>query len=145
MIHAVDLYRGGYPAGYGRFAGAIAAAELEPPRHEWRAETNVRLFDAGAFVEAPFAGGRGSVMAAGRYSYTAAVVSTLSNVDLDYWDYQALVSYDFGTRDEVSVLGFGSHRLLARDDGSGLGTSSFHRLDVRHDQRSAPRVDRASR
>ena len=30
----------------------------------------------------------------GRYSYTAAIASLLSAVNLDYWDYQARVSYD---------------------------------------------------
>ena len=61
MIQKVDLYRGGYPAEYGRYAGAVVAADLEPPHFQWRGEATVRLFDAGALVEAPFANGAGSV------------------------------------------------------------------------------------
>ncbi len=133
MIQKVDLYRGGYPAEYGRFAGAVVAADLEPPRFQWRAEATVRLFDAGALVEAPFADGAGSIMIAARYSYTAAVISLLSKVNLDYWDYQGLVTYDVGPRDRVSVLGFGSYDHFDQDDGSGLGESQFHRLDLRYD------------
>jgi hypothetical protein len=133
MIQNVDLYRGGYPAEYGRFAGAIVAADPEPPRFQWRGEATVRLFDAGALVEAPFAEGAGSFMLAGRYSYTAAVISLLSKVNLDYWDYQSQITYDFGPRDRLSILGFGSYDHLDQDDASGLGESKFHRLDVRYD------------
>jgi TonB dependent receptor/TonB-dependent Receptor Plug Domain len=138
MIQKVDLYRGGYPAEYGRFAGAVVAADPEPPRFQWRAEATVRLFDAGAFVEAPFADGAGSVMIAGRYSYTAAVISLLSKVNLDYWDYQGLVTYDLGPRDRVSVFGFGSYDHFDQDDASGLGESQFHRLDLRYDHTFGP-------
>jgi hypothetical protein len=133
MIRAVDLYRGGYPAPYGRFAGAVAVAELATPRERLAAELNVRLFDAGALVELPFPDGAGSAILAGRYSYTAAAISVLSNVELDYWDYQTLVTYNLGRSDKASVFAFGSHDYLSRDDGSGLGTSEFHRLDVRYD------------
>ena len=31
MIQKVDLYRGGYPAEYGRYAGAVVAADLDRP------------------------------------------------------------------------------------------------------------------
>src|SRR5690606_2106823 len=78
MIERIELHAGGYPAAFGRFAGGIVSAELSQPRGELNAEWSVRLVDAGAFIDAPFAGGRGNVMLAGRYSYTALVLSALS-------------------------------------------------------------------
>jgi hypothetical protein len=133
MIEKVDLYRGGYPAEYGRFAGAIVAADAEPPRFAWRAETTIRLFDAGAMAEAPFADNVGSILIAGRYSYTAAVISLLSKVNLDYWDYQGLVTFNLGSRDRISALLFGSYDHFDQKDASGLGGSQFHRVDLRYD------------
>jgi hypothetical protein len=93
----------------------------------------VRLFDAGAMVEAPFADNAGSILLAGRYSYTAAVISLLSKVNLDYWDYQGLVTFNLGPRDRLSLLGFGSYDHFDQDDASGLGESQFHRFDLRYD------------
>ena len=134
MVGSVDLYRGGYPARFGRYAGAIVSAEAEAPRRELRAEGNVRLFDAGAFVEVPFANGAGTAMVGARYSYTAAIASLLSAVNLDYWDYQARVSYELTPRDRVTLVALGSHDYFAQDNGQGLGGTEFHRADVRYDR-----------
>jgi TonB family protein len=73
MIDRVDLYPGGYPAQYGRFAGAIVAAETTEPRTDPHGEANIRVFDVGALAESGFADGRGTALVAGRYSYTAAI------------------------------------------------------------------------
>ncbi|HYQ15174.1 MAG TPA: TonB family protein, partial [Polyangiaceae bacterium] len=77
FIDRVDLYPGAYPVRYGRFAGAIVAGEMAPPGYKLRGEWNVRLIDSGAMVEAPFANGRGSIMAGGRISYTGLVLSLI--------------------------------------------------------------------
>ena len=73
MVDKVELYPGAYPAEYGRYAGAIVAASITPPRDDWHGEGNLRVFDAGALVEGGFDGGRGTVLLGGRYSYTAAI------------------------------------------------------------------------
>src|SRR5690606_11348920 len=89
FISSVDLYSGAYPARFGRYAGGIVSGEAEAPQWRSRGEANLRLIDAGAFVEVPFARGRGSAMVAGRYSYTGLVVSLLApDASLGYWDYQ---------------------------------------------------------
>ena len=77
MIERVDLFPGGYPARYGRFAGGIVAGESAPPRAALHGEYNVRVFDAGGLLETPFAEGRGSALVAGRYSYAALMLSLL--------------------------------------------------------------------
>jgi TonB family protein len=143
MIERIELHAGGYPASFGRFAGGIVSADLSQPRGEFNAEWSVRLVDAGAFIDVPFAGGRGNIMLAGRYSYTALVLSLLSDLTLDYWDYQVLASYDLSARDRVSIFAFGAYDYAATPpDEEQLETPQdgenavlFHRIDLRYDRR----------
>ena len=95
------------------------AGETTPPADKFRGEGNVRLFDAGALVEAPYADGRGTVLAGGRYSYTAFLISQLApNTVVDYWDYQTRVTYRLSDRDQISVFALGSYdSVSSRDEG----------------------------
>ncbi|WP_437309448.1 TonB-dependent receptor domain-containing protein [Sorangium sp. So ce388] len=139
LVDRVDLYSGGYPARYGRHAGGIVAAETAAPRPELHGEGNIRLFDAGAMVEAPFAGGRGTVLLGGRYSYTAAVVSLIAPGGvIDYRDYQARLTYDVTPDDRLTVFSFGSYDLLGDEGEDGLAVVfgvEFYRLDLRYRHR----------
>jgi hypothetical protein len=139
MVDKVDLYSGGYPAEYGRYAGAVVAASTTGPRDDWHGEGNVRVFDAGGMVEGGFDAGRGTVLLGGRYSYTAAIFSLLSpGTQLDYRDFQARVTYDLTPRDRVGVFAFGSYDLLAGSQ-NGVSTvvfgSEFYRVDARYDRK----------
>jgi TonB family protein len=137
LVERVDLYSGGYPARYGRFVGGIVTGETTEPRKEFHGEGNLRVFDVGGVVETGFAGGRGTVLLGGRYSYTAAVLSLIvDNVRLDYRDYQARVSYDLGPHDRLTAFAFGSYDLLAEEQPGGLAVlfgTEFYRLDLRYD------------
>jgi hypothetical protein len=139
LIDRVDLYPGGYPARFGRFSGGIVAGETLGPVPKLHGEFNARVFDAGGLVEAPFADGRGTFMAGGRYSYTAALLSLLSSdTRLDYWDYQARATYDVSDRDRIGVFSFGSYDYLAQYTATQelpLFGTEFHRVDVRYDRR----------
>jgi TonB family protein len=140
IMDRVDLYPGGYPARFGRFAGGIVAGETRGPGDAFHGEANLRVVDAGAFVESPFADGRGQALVSGRYSYTAALLSLVqSAIDLRYWDYQARVGFDLTPRDRVEVFAFGAYDFLAQkqDDGTEqlLFDTTFHRLDFRYDHR----------
>jgi outer membrane receptor protein involved in Fe transport len=152
FIDRVDLYPGAYPVRYGRFAGAIVAGEMAPPGNRLRAEWNIRQIDSGAMLETPFAGGRGSAMVGGRFSYTGAVISLIApDVSVGYWDYQARVRYDLTPKDTVEVFGFGSSDYVSVkeevlvQDKEGMFHSekrkqsvvdvNFHRLDLRWDRR----------
>jgi hypothetical protein len=139
LVERVDLYSGGYPAPFGRFAGGVVSAETTSPRPDLHGEGNLRVFDVGTLVEAGFADGRGTVLLAGRYSYTAAILSLIArDAQLDYRDYEARVSYDFTPRDRLTLFSFGSYDLLAQiDDGQRnvLFGSEFYRGDLRYDHR----------
>jgi hypothetical protein len=138
LVERVDFYPGGYPARYGRFAGGILSGETKRPAEEVHGEGNVRLFDAGALLEAPFAEGRGSILVAGRYSYTAALISLAApDAVLEYWDYQARATYNVGSKDQIGVFAFGSYDFFGEKRPSGetrtAFATQFHRIDARWD------------
>jgi hypothetical protein len=161
LIARTDLYKGGYPAALGRFAGGVVDSAAAPPADRAHGEAVLRVIDGGGLVEAPFANGRGTALAGGRYSYTSALFSLLdSKTSLDYRDYQARVAYALTDRDVVSVLVFGAYdRATQRatpdretlDAASGnaprpdqvkeievvLFASEFHRADLRWDRQLA--------
>jgi len=137
LIDRVDLYPGGYPARFGRFSGGIVSGETVPPAPELHGEYNLRFFDAGALVETPFDEHRGELLLAGRYSFTAGLLSLLSSdVKLDYWDYQGRLSYALTPKDTLSVFSFGSYDFLGERTATETLTlfgAQFHRVDVRYD------------
>src|SRR5450432_1419551 len=137
LFERVDLYKGAAPANYGRYAGAIIATETRAPRYELNGEASLRIIDAGALVEAPFADGRGSALVAGRYSYTGLVLSLLSQTKLQYWDYQTLDAYRLSRASTLSVFAFGAFDLFESGEpnlaGQIGGQTQFHRLDLRYD------------
>jgi hypothetical protein len=143
LVDHVDLYPGGYPARFGRFAGGIVAGETAEPRAETHAEGNIRLFDLGALGETRFADGKGSALVAFRYSYTATILSLIAkNVKLDYRDFQARVTYDLTEKDRVTAFAFGSYDLLGQrqlDSLHILFGSEFYRLDLRYDHTFGPK------
>lgn len=146
MIRRVDMFGGPMPARLGRYAGAAVEATLVEPnpasgKFPYQGEANLRLLDAGAYVEAPWADGRGYAVVAGRYSYTALLLSALSqDQKIDYWDYQALVGYRLGKRDTLSVFGFGAFDFAGDSRSGELGGTEFHRLDLRWDHEFSPRT-----
>jgi TonB-dependent Receptor Plug Domain len=139
LLDRVDFLPGGYPARFGRFAGGIVTGETTPPATRSHGEANVRLFDAGALHETPFADGRGTVLAAARYGYPGLILPLIApDTRLSYWDYQTRATFDLGPRDTVGVFVFGSHDALARRDSRDVPfrtvlATDFHRLDARFD------------
>jgi hypothetical protein len=138
LVERVDLHPGGYPARYGRYAGGIVAATTRRLEPEWHGEASVRLVDAGAMLQAPLPGDRGAAVVAGRYSYTAAILSAVApEVSLDYWDYQAAIDVRVGDRDRLGALVFGAFDFLGEDQPDGSTRTSFatefHRLDLRYE------------
>lgn len=131
LIERVELYPGPYPASYGRFAGAIVAAELRTPRQEFGYRAEVGIFDSGGYVETPFAGGKGNVFVGGRYSYLGAIVSALTPNTLSFWNYQALVDYELSHKDSLRLFVLGAFDYLEGTTDDFFGTE-FHRVDLRY-------------
>ncbi len=141
MVERVDLHSGGYPAQYGRYAGAIVSAETTAPRDDFHGEGNLRIFDVGALIESGFGDGRGTALVGGRYSYTGALFSLISpSLTLDYRDYQARITWNLTPRDQIGLFAFGAYDLLAQEQNkieNIVFGSEFYRFDLRLDHRFA--------
>ena len=148
LIDRVDFYPGGYPAPYGRYTGGIVAGETRGPASRIGGEAEVRLFDAGVLGEAPFAGGKGDALVAGRYGYPGLLLPLFApGTMLSYWDYQGRVSYRVAPRDTLTAFVFGSFDELDQaptigEDQNGhtlygpyrtLFRTEFHRAYLRWD------------
>ena len=137
LVHSIDFFPGPYPAEWGRHVGGVISATTPPPAYRWRGEAELRVFDMGAFLEVPIADGRADVFAAGRYSYTAAILSLFTpSTSLSYWDYQAGAGYELSPRDRLRLLVFGSRDYLGEtvdDTEHELFGAEFHRIHLRLD------------
>ena len=143
LIESVEFYPGAAPVQFGRFAGPVVAVKRRPFQGRRTGQATLRAIDAGLMVESPFdpecngaeACSRSGARVAGRYSYAGLVLSALSDAKLDYWDYQAEVSYALGPRDTIGIFAFGAYDFFRppTDAETSGGEVEFHRLDLRYD------------
>ena len=148
LVNEVALHPAAYPARFGRFAGGVIAGETGEPSQTFRAESLIRLYDAGAFAEAPLLGGRANVALGGRYSYTGLLLSLFSpEADIHYQDYNARFSFKVNDRTRLTAFAFGAYDYASTTEQGKpeqvLFASEFHRVDVRLDhttERSRSRV-----
>jgi TonB family protein len=142
LIDRVELFLGGYPARFGRFTAGILSGEAAPAPERPRAEASIRLLDAGALAAAPFAEGRGDILASGRYGYPGPLLSLFApNTGLAYWDYQTRARWRASDRDEIGAFVFGSYDSVSqRDSNTGIVAQilgiQFHRADLRWDRKT---------
>ena len=149
FIDELQFYPGGYPVNYGRYVSGIVAAQTATPATDRvHVSADIRLFDAGGIVAAPFDKGKGTVAVAGRYSYTGFILSAFSNAySLDYWDYQVRVDHTLGPG-KLTLFAFGSGDDLRQKNpdstdwgfvgqtnliAPGLAKLTFHRAQLRWD------------
>lgn len=134
-IDRVTLHRGGYPARFGRYAGAIINIDSSVPLGETRGEAALRVVDAGVMQMFPLsARGTSAAFVSARYAYLGPVVSRLSSdAEIGYWDYQASSQVELGANDQLAVLVFGASDDLASN--SFESRVRFHRVDPRYQHR----------
>ncbi len=133
FIDSVDFYPSGAPVRLGRYtSGMIEGRTKAARRDRARGDFDVRITDAGGIFEVPFdrrvkpgcvhskfkdrrrkcelGKARGSLTVAGRYSYTAGVLSLVqSRAKIAFWDYQARLDHRLGTRANYTAFVFGSY------------------------------------
>jgi TonB family protein len=137
LVDHVDFFPGTAPAEYGHFAGGILTAAVPEPSSVAHGEAEVRLFDAGALAETPFADDRGTALAAGRYSYSGAIVSAISPIKVAYWDYQARATWNLDDKSRLGLFAFGSYDDFQQVVSGVTDTildGTFHRIDLRYDR-----------
>ncbi len=132
-IDKVTLHRGGYPARYGRYAGAIVTADTAVPYGDYSGEASLRVVDAGIMQTFPLSsGGRSAALVSGRYAYWGPIVSSVTpDVELGYWDYQVSSRIDLGPNDRLGLLLLGASDLLETEEYSSL--VRYHRIDPRYE------------
>ncbi|MBN8470493.1 TonB-dependent receptor [Corallococcus exiguus] len=146
FIDTVDFHPGTPPVQYGRVLGGAVEGRLSRPREDRLHFTAYAdLLNAGGFIEQPFESTGTSVSLAGRFSYSALLISLAANalqnseaerLRAGFWDYQARVEqkvgkgrlrlFALGSSDDVGI----SPELRAGADGGGV-VSRFHRIDLR--------------
>jgi TonB family protein len=136
LIERVNLYSSWYPSRFGGFAGGLVETELRAPRYERTVNLGLGLWEAGAFVESPFASDRGNLFIGGRYAFTGLLLSAVTPNTIEYWNYQALAEYDLTPDDKVRVFVLGAFDYFEDPEANFLGTE-FHRLDLRLDHQSS--------
>ncbi|MDX2054465.1 MAG: TonB family protein [Polyangiaceae bacterium] len=142
VLESVNVYPSVYPVEYGGFAGGVIAAETKSQPANAR-EVDVRVVDAGALVSQESTSTNWSVLGAGRYSYTGAILSLVQRqTELGYWDYQTKAIYQLTPKSRVSLFAFGGADVLknAPDSASQHAPkrtvldSAFHRVALTYER-----------
>ncbi|MBP9114672.1 MAG: TonB-dependent receptor, partial [Polyangiaceae bacterium] len=162
MMNEVEFYPGSSPARFGRFAGGILNGVTKEPEPKFGGEYNLRLLDAGGYLQFPFGPSKegetkkGTVTIGGRYGYPGLLLPIFApDTTLAYWDYQIRAAWKFDEKHRIELFSFGAYDFLGqiqRDseyDNSGryVGETSknvtlfdmtFHRYDLRYDYTPSP-------
>ncbi|MCB9566653.1 MAG: TonB-dependent receptor [Myxococcales bacterium] len=129
FIDSVDFYPSGAPVRLGRYTSGIIEGRTRAARRDRpHGDFDVRLTDAGGILEVPFdrrrrpgckekdrskcerGPARGSLTLAGRYSYTAGVLTLVqSTAKIAFWDYQLRLDHRLGARANYTAFAFGSY------------------------------------
>ncbi|PTL81657.1 TonB-dependent receptor domain-containing protein [Vitiosangium sp. GDMCC 1.1324] len=147
FVDTIDFYPGTPPVRYGRQLGGAVEGRISRPREDrLHATVSVDPINSGVFVEAPIPSTGTSVSVAGRMSYSALLISLMSNilqeegvgrVRANFWDYQARIEqkvgegrlrlFALGSSDGVGVR---PDEDVPASEGGGVVTR-FHRVDLR--------------
>ncbi len=145
FIERIDFYPSNAPTRYGRISGGVVAAQVARARDD-RVHLSIAadLLQSNAFVEVPIPSTGTNVTLAGSVNYAGWLLGALSAANVfrgarpvfESYDYQARVEQKVG-RGNVRLLAFGSSDYAGVRDSAGgggvtiLGTSRFHRVDLR--------------
>lgn len=135
LIEDVTFLTGGYPAPYGnRLSSVMQVAQREGSRDRLRARATLAYAGAGAVIEGPWAGGRGSWILSARRSFLDWFSEDLGTGGVPvFYSFTGKAVFDVGQRDRIwttNLGGFDNIRLGLSDrveSGSPLET-----LDIRY-------------
>ena len=146
FIESLDFFPANAPTRYGRISGGVVAAQVARARDD-RVHVSIAadLLQSNAFVEVPIASTGTNITLAGSVNYAGWLLGALAAADVfrgvkpifESYDYQARVEQKVG-RGSLRLLAFGSSDYGGMRDHSDemhgvsiLGTSRFHRVDLR--------------
>jgi hypothetical protein len=141
MTGSMRLYGGVPDARYGRRAGGLLLAEGTTPKPTFGAEVELRLIDAGGWVEAPV--GNGTVTVSGRIGYPRLAFLAAEQVGAvdrgstaNYYDGQLRYRTQLDERNRAEVVWLGSYDSvhlpgLSNDPAAGATKMQFQRIEPR--------------
>jgi TonB dependent receptor len=142
MTGSVRLYGGVPDARYGRRAGGLFLAEGTPQKDRFGAEAELRLLDAGGWIESPL--GKGVVTFSGRIGYPRLAFLAAEQVGAvdkgstaAYYDGQLRYRVQLSQRDRVEVVWLGSYDSvklpgISNDPAAGATDLQFQRVETRY-------------
>ncbi len=111
-IKSAKFLRGGFPARYGgRVSSVFDIRTKEGSTRKWGGGASIDLISGKAFMEGPFARGKGSVLLTGRMTFSGFLLSELgrkafsildeTDNKYEFYDANAKLSYQFSEKDRV--------------------------------------------
>lgn len=143
-LKSVELTKGGFPARYGgRLSSVLDMKMKEGNKEKLTGEVGVGLLSSRLTLEGPLKKGKSSFLLSGRRTYIDALTRPLMPEDEKFgyffYDLNAKVNYDFGSKDKVYLSGyFGRDQAKATFDsgdeeaklfwGNVTGTARWNHL-----------------
>ena len=119
-LGSVSMLPGSYPQRTGRhLGGQIDLTTREGNRDEFRGRAGLSGTSAGFLAEGPIAGGNGSWLASVRRSYLDYVIKRIdpgAGFAFGFVDAQGRVTFDLGTRHQLSVSALGGRAVFDEGD-----------------------------
>lgn len=143
-LKSVELTKGGFPARYGgRLSSVLDMKMKEGNKEKLTGEVGVGLLSSRLTLEGPLKKGKSSFLLSGRRTYIDALTRPFmpedENVGYFFYDLNAKVNYDFGSKNKVYLSGyFGRDQAKATFDsgdeeaklfwGNVTGTARWNHL-----------------
>jgi hypothetical protein len=127
FVRQVDFYAGAFPARYGDKASSVLDISLrDGDRKKMTGHAYIGMSGAGAMIEGPINGGRGSYILSARKSFLDLIISATGLTAVPhYYNLQGKATYDIGANDQILVNGiFGDDKIHITDD---QGESAYNR------------------
>ncbi len=134
LVEGVALRSGPYRARYGDASSGVVTTQLINQVPAFGSELEAKVFESAGYVGAPILDDRGTIALAGKVSHLGPVLElTNPELRLNYWDYQALGSYQASPRDQFTLLALGAGDFVGEVEQEDVDInidSVFHRLKV---------------
>jgi len=126
MVRRVDFYAGAFPARYGDKASSVMDISLrEGDREKVTGHAFMGMSGAGAIVEGPISGGRGSFILSGQKSFLDLIISSVGLTAVPkYYSLQGKLSYQVDANDRIRLNGiYGDDQIHIEDSEEEDGYS----------------------
>ncbi len=135
MVRRVDFYAGAFPARYGDKASSVLDIALrDGNREKISGQVYLGMSGAGALLEGPIGGGKGSYILSGQKSFLDLIISSTGLTAVPhYYSLQGKLTYDLTKNDRILINGiYGNDEITIEDDESGYGRGAENVRSLSH-------------